>query len=198
MTRREQAEKRVAEFLENCRRQGIKATHQRTEILRELADSEEHPDAETILGRVRQRVPAISLDTVYRTLKLLEDKGVITRVGSMRDRARFDANTDRHHHFVCTKCGLIGDFYSDAMDRIPVPREVSEMGSIQGVYVELRGICRQCKPKAMQTEGTQTEGTDRREYRVAGGASPVIGQSHADTAGRGRPTKGGVHGVECV
>ena len=148
----EQVEKRVAEFLAICRRQGVKATHQRTEILRELAGSEEHPDAETILARVRQRIPAISVDTVYRTLRLLEDSGVIARVGSIRDRARFDANTDRHHHFVCTECGMIGDFYSDAMDRFPVPREVSEMGSVEGVYVELRGVCRTCKQKSRQTE----------------------------------------------
>jgi Fur family peroxide stress response transcriptional regulator len=132
-------------------------THQRTEILRELAGSEEHPDAETILTRVRQRVPTISVDTIYRTLRLLEDSGVIARVGSMRDRARFDANTDRHHHFVCTECEMIGDFYSDAMDQFPVPQEVSEMGSVEGVYVELRGICRKCKQKAMKTEGRTGE-----------------------------------------
>jgi len=153
VTSREQVEKRVAEFLKVCRRQGIKATHQRTEILRELAGSEEHPDAETILVRVRQKIPAISVDTVYRTLRLLEDSGVIARVGSMRDRTRFEANTERHHHFVCTECGMIGDFYSDAMDRLPVPREVSEMGSVEGVYVELRGICQNCKQKATRTEG---------------------------------------------
>ncbi len=153
MIPRQQVEKRVAEFLETCRRQGVKATHQRTEILRELAGSEEHPDAETILARVRKRIPAISVDTIYRTLRLLEDRGVIARVGSMRDRARFDANTDRHHHFVCTECEMIGDFCSDAMDRIPVPLEVSEMGSVEGVYVELRGICRKCKQKAMKTKG---------------------------------------------
>lgn len=148
MTPREHAEKRIREFLDLCRRQGVKATHQRTEILRELAASEEHPDAEKIFSRVRQRIPAISFDTVYRTLRLLEDKGVIARVGSMRDRARYDANTDQHHHFVCTECGMIGDFYCDAMDRLPVPREVSEMGSVAGVYVELRGVCRKCKQKA--------------------------------------------------
>jgi len=157
VTSKEQFEKRVAAFLDTCRRHGVKATHQRTEILRELAGSEEHPDAETIFGRVRQRVPAISVDTVYRTLRLLEEKGVIARVGSMRDRARFDANTDRHHHFVCTACGMIGDFYSDEMDRLVAPREVSEMGSVQGVYVELRGICRKCKQKAMETEGRTGE-----------------------------------------
>ncbi len=157
MRPKQQVEKRVADFLEICRRQGVKATHQRTEILRELAGSEEHPDAETILTRVRQRVPTISVDTIYRTLRLLEDSGVIARVGSMRDRARFDANTDRHHHFVCTECEMIGDFYSDAMDQFPVPQEVSEMGSVEGVYVELRGICRKCKQKAMKTEGRTGE-----------------------------------------
>ena len=103
VTSSKQAEKRVADFVEVCRRQGVKATHQRTEILRELAGTQEHPDAETIYARVRQRIPAISLDTVYRTLRLLEEKGVIARVGSMRDRTRFDANTDRHHHFVCSR-----------------------------------------------------------------------------------------------
>lgn len=156
----EHVEQRVAEFLAICRRQGVKATHQRTEILRELASSGEHPDAETILVRVRQRIPAISVDTIYRTLRLLEDSGVIARVGSMRDRTRFDANTDRHHHFVCTECGLIGDFYSDAMNRLPVPREVSEMGSVEGVYVELRGVCRKCKQKATLPEGRTGKKTE--------------------------------------
>ncbi len=157
MTPKEQAVKRVAQFLDICRRQGVKATHQRTEILRELAASEEHPDAETLLARVRQKIPAISVDTIYRTLRLLEERGVIARVGSMRDRARYDANTDRHHHFVCTTCGRIGDFYSEAMDRVPVPREVSEMGSVEGVYVELRGVCRKCQQRATKTKGQTGE-----------------------------------------
>lgn len=137
--------RRVADFVEVCRRHGVKATHQRTEILRELAGTEEHPDAVTIYARVRQRIPAISVDTVYRTLKLLEDKGVIARVGSLHDRTRFDANTDRHHHFICTQCGRVSDFYSDVRDRFPVLREVAETGRVDGVYVELRGRCRKCQ-----------------------------------------------------
>lgn len=148
MWTREQVDRRVADFLKECRRHGVKATHQRAEILRELAGTAEHPDAETIYVRVRRRIPAISLDTVYRTLRMFEEKGIIARVGSLRDRARFDANTDRHHHFVCSGCGMIGDFYSDALDRFPVPREVAEMGSVDGVYVELRGRCRTCDARA--------------------------------------------------
>ncbi len=148
----EQVEKRIGEFLAICRNQGVNATHQRTEILRELACSETHPDAETILTNVRKRIPEISVDTIYRTLKLFEQKGVIARVSSVQDRARFDANTARHLHFVCTECGMIGDVKSDVMDRLHVPREVHEMGSVDGVFVEVRGRCKKCQLKAGITE----------------------------------------------
>ena len=136
---------RLAVFKEQCRKAGLKATHQRTEIYRELAATEEHPDAETVYERVRKRIPSLSLDTVYRTLSMLEENGVIARVGSPGNRTRFDANMGRHHHFVCRECGMIGDFYSDTLDRFPVPREVAELGSVDGVYVELRGRCRKCQ-----------------------------------------------------
>lgn len=116
------------------------------EILRELVATQEHPDAETIYARVRQRIPTISLDTVYRTLRMLEDLGIIARVGTMQDRARFDANTERHHHFVCCECGTISDFYSDVLDRLPIPPEVVEMGNVNSVHVELRGHCGKCQP----------------------------------------------------
>ena len=188
MTPREQVEKRIAEFLEICRRHGVKATHQRTEILRELAGSEEHPDAETILARVRQKIPAISVDTIYRTLRLLEDSGVIARVGSMRDRARFDPNTDRHHHFVCTECGLIGDFYSAAMDRLSAPREVSEMGVVEGVYVELRGICRKCQQKTTKTKAAKVKTASREPASGPGKSARAPG-------GQGRNPKGGARRV---
>jgi len=152
MIMREQVEKRVAEFVESCRREGVKVTHQRTEIFRELAGTEEHPDAETIYAGVRKRIPAMSLDTMYRTLRMLEGKGVISRAGSVKNRTRFDANTDRHHHFVCSECGFIGDFCSDVLNRFPTPAEVSAMGCVDSVYVELRGRCRKCQAKGRKSK----------------------------------------------
>lgn len=141
---RKQVNQRVADFAAACRRHRIKATHQRMEILRELASTGEHPDAETIYTRVRKRIPAISLDTVYRTLRMLEEKGVISRVPSTKDRARFDANMDRHHHFVCEACGKIADFTSAALDRFAPPPEAAALGRVESVHVELRGRCRKC------------------------------------------------------
>jgi Fur family peroxide stress response transcriptional regulator len=140
-------EKRMRGFSEVCRRSGVKATHQRTEIYRELARTKEHPDAETIYARVRKRIPAMSLDTVYRTLRLLEEKKIISRVGSLGERTRFDANTDRHHHFICKQCGYIGDFYNEELNDVPIPNDVEAMGTVISVHVELRGICKKCQGK---------------------------------------------------
>jgi Fur family peroxide stress response transcriptional regulator len=150
-------ESRLKAFAGMCKEHGIMATHQRTEIYRELAGTTEHPSAEVIYKRVRARIPAISLDTVYRTLRLLEARGVISRAGAVEDRARFDANTARHHHFVCTECGRIGDFYSETLDHLPVPPEVARMGSVDVAYVELRGRCRKCQT------GGENQKRDRRK-----------------------------------
>ena len=140
-------ERRVEGFSKVCRRSGIKATHQRTEIYRELAGTDEHPDAETVYGRVRKRIPAISLDTVYRTLRLLERKGIVLRVGSLGERTRFDANTDRHYHFVCTECGFIGDIHHERWNDLRAPDEAMAIGTVNSVHVELRGLCKACQRK---------------------------------------------------
>ena len=142
-----EVQKRVDVFSQACRRYGVKATHQRREIYREIARTDEHPDAEMIYTRVRKRIPEISLDTVYRTLHLLETKGLITRVGFLGDKTRFDANTDRHHHFVCTECGFMGDFYHEEWNDFRRRGDVHAMGTVNSIYVELRGLCRACQAK---------------------------------------------------
>lgn len=149
---RAELEKRVAAFAAACRRHGIKATSQRLEILRVLAATGEHPDAETVYTRVRRRLPSVSLDTVYRTLHMLQEKGVIARVPSTSDRARFDANMDRHHHFFCERCGRIADFTSTALDRIVPPPEVRGLGLVESVHIELRGRCRECQSGVKTTK----------------------------------------------
>jgi Fur family peroxide stress response transcriptional regulator len=134
-------------FIRNCRAKGLKATHQRMEIFRELAGTDEHPEAETIYQRVRARVPAISRDTIYRTLATLEQQGLIRRAEAISGPTRFDANTTRHHHFICTACGAIHDFTNDALDTLPIPRAARKFGRINDAQVQLRGICVACSRK---------------------------------------------------
>jgi len=131
-------------FTEICRQNGMKVTHQRTEVFRELAGADDHPDAETLYQSVRKRVPAISRDTVYRTLSTLEEQGLIRKAEILSSRGRYDANMDRHHHFVCTECGRVHDFYSEKLDDLPIPKSVATLGHVESSHVQLRGMCSAC------------------------------------------------------
>jgi Fur family peroxide stress response transcriptional regulator len=120
----------------------MRMTHQRMEIFREVAQTDEHPDAEVIFKRVRERMPTVSHDTVYRTLASLEEIGLVSRVDPVCGRARYDANTDEHHHFICTECGAISDVY--LKKEIPLPEGVGNLGSAKSLHLQVRGICHQC------------------------------------------------------
>ncbi len=142
-----EVEQRMQYFEKVCRNEGIKLTHQRIEIFREVAQTGDHPDAEQVFHRVRGRLPTVSLDTVYRTLWLLNDLGLIVTLGSSHERTRFDANLHNHHHFVCGQCGLTSDFYSSELDNIILPELVDSFGEIEATHVEVRGVCQKCLEK---------------------------------------------------
>ncbi len=138
---------RINRFAEACRASGAKLTHQRMEIFREVAQAIDHPDAEEIYQRVRERMPTVSLDTVYRTLRWLEDLGFISTLGPLWERTRFDANLKQHHHFVCVRCGLTRDFYSDHLNNLKLPNLVKSIGQVETMQVEVKGICHECAAK---------------------------------------------------
>jgi len=140
--------RRLGRFKAACRGAGVKLTHQRLEIFRAVAASREHPDAETVFRRVRRRMPTVSLDTVYRTLWLLSDLGLVTTLGPRRERARFDANLATHHHYVCLRCGLTRDFDSPEFSALRTPDAATAFGSIVSTSVEVRGLCAACAPDA--------------------------------------------------
>lgn len=136
------------EMLENwkcsLRDAGVKATRQRLEIYLEIAGATNHPDAETVFRGVQKRIPTISLDTVYRTLWLYSDLGLIGTVGTPQERARFDGNTAPHHHFICVKCGHTEDFISPDLDTLHLPDAVRQFGEVRSAQVEVKGICKGC------------------------------------------------------
>jgi len=138
----------VDEFVLKCRQEGLKVTPQRIAVFRSLAESDKHPSAEEIHSRIVEEMPTVSLDTVYRTLTTLLEHGVIRRVESLPNVGRFDSNVDHHHHFVCTACNSIQDFYWPDFDALKPPAEIAKMGTIQQPYVEFRGLCRACKDLA--------------------------------------------------
>lgn len=156
--------KRMEHFEQVCREAGVKLTHQRMEIFREVALSGDHPDAETVYQGVRERIQALSLDTVYRALWLLSDLGLITTLGAPHERTRFDANLSRHHHFVCSKCGLTRDFYSEKFNDLKPPDSVKAFGHIETTHVEVRGICHACAARKKQTNNKQLKRAKRQKH----------------------------------
>ena len=145
-------EHRLERFKEVARHAGIKLTHQRLEIFRAVASSVEHPGAEGIYQAVRARMPTISLDTVYRTLWLFIDLGLLNTFGQRQESVRFDANLAQHHHYRCVKCGMVRDFESAALNDLPIPDSVSHFGAIAGAQVEVRGVCASCAKKTNDAE----------------------------------------------
>jgi len=144
------SEQRLAHMKAVARAAGVKLTHQRLEIFRALAAMESHPEAETLFRAVQARVPTVSLDTVYRTLWRLHGLGLVTTLGPRQGGIRFDANLDRHHHFVCVRCGLVRDFESEALNGVPVPTAVKALGAVLEARVEVRGVCTTCRARSAE------------------------------------------------
>jgi Fur family peroxide stress response transcriptional regulator len=136
--------RRVEALSNGLRGAGLRLTHQRLEIVRVVAADETHPDVETVFEAVRRRVPTISLDTVYRTLATLGDRGLITRIQFLPGPARYDANPARHHHFVCSTCGLVRDVEDHDLDAVRPTAGVRRIGRPDAVTVQFRGLCKAC------------------------------------------------------
>ena len=126
---------------------GLRITPQRLEIFQILTSMRGHPAAEDVYEWIKQRFPSISFDTVYRTLSLFENHGLIKKVHYLADKTRYDTNLKRHHHFVCVRCKKIIDLEWDEIDGVPMPKGVETLGHVEDRYVELRGICRDCLEK---------------------------------------------------
>lgn len=138
-------ERRLEHIRAVVQRAGVKLTHQRLEIFNEIVATGDHPDVDAIYRAVRQRMPTVSIDTVYRTLWMLHDLGLVTTLGPRQDGVRFDANLDPHHHYVCVRCGLVRDFESDELSALRIPDGLTQLGSVVDARVEVRGLCAQCQ-----------------------------------------------------
>ncbi|MCU0722560.1 MAG: transcriptional repressor [Planctomycetes bacterium] len=137
----------LAKFREACRKAGVRMTPQRLGIYRAVASTCEHPDAEAVFLRVRDAMPDVSLDTVYRTLHTFVDLGLVDTLGTPREKTRFDADTRHHHHFVCTVCGSVFDFECEVLEAVGVPSAARAFGEVERAVVEFRGSCCRCSGK---------------------------------------------------
>jgi Fur family ferric uptake transcriptional regulator len=107
-----------------CAAKGMRMTEQRRIIARVLNDSDDHPDVEELYRRCAKIDRHISISTVYRTVKLFEDAGIIERHDFREGRARFEQATDSHHdHLINLRTGEVIEFQSEDIERLQ--REVA-------------------------------------------------------------------------
>ncbi|MHB8058364.1 MAG: Fur family transcriptional regulator [Desulfuromonadaceae bacterium] len=140
----EQLEQIMEQFTGACRSAGLKVTHQRTEIYRQLLVMADHPSAETLHRRLLMTLPSISLDTVYRTLTTLEGYGLVARIQTAESQARFEVVRKPHHHLICSSCKRVMDFHWPAIDSLELPYIVNQWGRINSKTIVMYGSCKQC------------------------------------------------------
>jgi len=121
-----------------------RSTQQLAVVLAVVRDSgREHPSAETIFARVRDRLPRISLGTVYRNLQRLVDEGAIG-MAPLGDRVvRYDPTPSAHDHFVCHGCGTVDDLVAGEPEGLRVARQAGHQPTSHALVVY--GRCRGCQ-----------------------------------------------------
>jgi Fur family peroxide stress response transcriptional regulator len=112
-------------------------------IYRALLMSLEHPSPETIFETVKEKVPGLSLATIYKTLDALRAAGLVAQVSTTGERKRYDANREQHHHLICTRCERILDYTDPELDAIAPPKV--EGWTASAVRVQVFGLCSACK-----------------------------------------------------
>lgn len=126
---------------ELCAEKGMRMTDQRRVIARILQDSDDHPDVEELYRRSSTVDPRISLSTVYRTVKLFEDEGIIEKHDFLDGRSRYETVPDEHHdHMIDVKSGTVIEFHSPEIEALQ-ERIAREHGfRLVGHRLELYGI----------------------------------------------------------
>ena len=142
--RKAEMKKPLKSATEILQRAGIVTTRQRIGLLEMLLRRTDHPDAERLLAEARDGMPSISVDTVYRTLNLFAEAGVIQRMAVPTRRARFDGCTDPHDHFLCSDCETIQDIPRPSKRAASIPALVSACGIVSDVQTVYVGVCRRC------------------------------------------------------
>ncbi|HKV53657.1 MAG TPA: Fur family transcriptional regulator [Candidatus Binataceae bacterium] len=139
---------RMELFHSRLREHGLKSTSPRDDIARVFFDLGRHVSAEELYAEVKQINPHVGYATIYRTLKLLKECGLLFERHFDEGQARYEVAGDHHHdHFICESCGRILEFEDDSMERLQ-----QEVASRLGVLLtrhkmELYGLCADCRRK---------------------------------------------------
>ncbi|MBX5470512.1 MAG: transcriptional repressor [Thermoleophilaceae bacterium] len=133
-----------SELAQELRRGGQRVTSQRLVINRALKALDRHVTAEEVLSAVTERLPGVSLPTIYSTLELFERLGIVRRVSARGGAVLYDPRREEHSHLICERCGKVED-----LDLTPETEGVLAAARRQGfeparAELVLHGLCAAC------------------------------------------------------
>ena len=108
----------MAKVIDKCLEAGVRMTHQRRIIIELIDEADDHPDVETIYRRAIAIDRTISLATIYRTVGVLEEVGVIEKLEVGDGKARYEMAGDHHEHLVDVDSGEIHEFQHEELERL--------------------------------------------------------------------------------
>lgn len=132
-------------LIEKLRSRHISVTPQRVAVLSILESRRDHPNAEQIYQEVQRQMPAISFNTVYKTLEVFCQKGLVIKVNPLHEVARYDIETDHHAHLICRQCHSIIDLPEEVASAPPLSEEAQAGFQVERYSLTYWGLCPQCQ-----------------------------------------------------
>jgi Fe2+ or Zn2+ uptake regulation protein len=133
------------ELIAALRATGRRVTMPRLLVHRHLRAADRHVTAEQLYAELAEQVPSLSAATVYDTLDLLDELGLIRRVSTPRGATTYDSRTDDHHHMICRACGRVEDL--DAEVETAAAEKAAHAAGFAPAFAQLTvsGLCSDCR-----------------------------------------------------
>jgi Fur family transcriptional regulator, peroxide stress response regulator len=122
-------------------------TRQRTVVLEVVQASHRHPTAAEVFDAARRKMPGISFATVYNSLRFLRDEGLIHEINFGNGASRYDRETNRHDHAICSQCGKLVDFDLPGAVALSRPAARASNFKVESIHLTLVGLCAQCRKR---------------------------------------------------
>lgn len=145
-------ESKTREFEQVCRKHGLALTIQRRAILESLASRIDHPTADQVYEDVVDKIQGVSRTTVYRVLETFVSIGLAKKISNPESKARFDADTTRHHHLTCTNCGIVLDLFDSALNNLQLPVGIDKEFEVTDYSITFTGKCSACSGRSSKSD----------------------------------------------
>ena len=142
----------MEKLIQQLRDRRIAVTPQRLAVMAALQGRRDHPTADHLYQEVRRQLPAISFNTVYKTLEILCQQGMVIKVNPLHAVARYDGETGRHAHLICRQCHRIIDLDWEGSEVPALPAEALQGFRIEHPSLTFWGLCSRCQTSESREE----------------------------------------------